>query len=607
MQSVSRWSSFVSFAVLFTAGCGDTKPAATVKDTSSTSRAAAGDPWKDAITQIRRSRDAQECKAALARLGSELSTRPDLERPSEPTLEALASLKSLAGLSDRDASEVKSAAFTSLDSAYVLESLYLRDAARTLETEGGTPAQAAQAAFAWTCRQMVLDPWVWPSPQGAFATALPPSLVLPRGFGSGLERAYVFLALLQQLGIDGCLVGPPESGQMLATAFPNEESKKGHNPYPPGPFWAVGARIGADVLLFDPWRGVAFPGTLAQVVADPDLLKAWYDDPKAAWPLKPEGVKAAKAHLTVPISSLSPRMALLEKKLAAETGVKLASQPAAMRDRFEKEANLPATFWTPKRDRFDHAHTLAFNLPEDQGGWDTTLPNEGQLYTTLRIFQIPPFERIRLADLAGAERKLTSQLLDQVRTAYANTFLAPPAPRERFQRGQFQETAKSLVEKQDQFQSGLELAGSDRSKVAPWVKRANELYSLFERSRLDDDPAGQNAAKNAIEQHWRTNDRTPVLLVDSLLAPVGMAEATYLLALCKHELAELAQGRLERAATRDKTRLEELSREAWAVARDSWDSYQFRRGGSIHSPSQIEHAGLLARRATLMAMAESSK
>ena len=56
----------------------------------------------------------------------------------------------------------------------------------------------------------------------------------------------------------------------------------------------------------------AFPGTLAQVVSNPDLLKSWYEKPNGDRPLTPEIVKNSTAFLTVPLSSLSPRIALLD-------------------------------------------------------------------------------------------------------------------------------------------------------------------------------------------------------------------------------------------------------------------------------------------------------
>src|SRR5262249_40598123 len=126
----------------------------------------------------------------------------------------------------------------------------------------------ARLAFAWAVRQVRL----WPPaerdaarllPHGDRAVVVPPHLVLRRGWGSAAERALVFLGLLHQLGIDGCLGCLP--GAREGPASP----------------WACGARAGDGLLLFDPCLGLPLPGrkpgevaTLAEVRAHPELLKA---------------------------------------------------------------------------------------------------------------------------------------------------------------------------------------------------------------------------------------------------------------------------------------------------------------------------------------------
>src|SRR5262249_4036985 len=157
---------------------------------------------------------------------------------------------------------------------------------------------------------------------------LPPSYVLRRGYGSGLERAYVFLALLQQLGIDGCLVGPPDTAEKPSYFVPTGPDGKPLTAGAKGPFWAVGARVGADVILFEPWRGERFHGTLAALKANPDPLKPWFDD--KAWGVTPDDIKKGAVFLAAPVSALAPRMELLESKLRAEAPVRLAIPPGKL-------------------------------------------------------------------------------------------------------------------------------------------------------------------------------------------------------------------------------------------------------------------------------------
>jgi hypothetical protein len=125
-----------------------------------------------------------------------------------------------------------------------------------------------------------------PPPVGARATAprgctaLPPTAVLRRGSGSGLERMYVFLALLQQLDLDGLPDRPAERRPAPArVAVPTADKKGLVTGAPRGPFWAAGVRVGADVKLFDPWRGARDPVHLNQLRADPGAAKGWFADP----------------------------------------------------------------------------------------------------------------------------------------------------------------------------------------------------------------------------------------------------------------------------------------------------------------------------------------
>lgn len=586
MANVLRLLSLLLLTLGLTAGCGDTSsgPTSTERKGDGASRpAVATDPWKETASQLKRTSDAAACRAALFRLNNDLGNLKGADRPAEADAMFLEKLQPAAPLTAQNLDEIKSASFSALDGTYVAECLYLRDVARVLEVEGEPQQKQAAAAFAWVCRQVVLEPWA--------LAALPPTLVLQSGAGSGLERAYAFLSLLQQLGIDGCLIGPPDAGEKQAVSYP-ESVTATESLHPPGPFWAVGARVGGDILLFDPWRGTPFPGTLAEIRAKPELLKSWYEEKNRPWPLTPEVVKNATVYLTAPLSSFSPRMQWLDKKLAAEVGVHLSVDPAALRARFE-EAKAAPKFWRPQRNSFAYSHTLALNA-QDGGEWEKKV----------QLSQVPAVRAEQLAELAGAQRLLKERIVNSARGDFFANFLTPPTAQQRLQRGEFQEASRSLVEKQDHFQRGLELARSDRSEVLPWVKKANELYGAFERARLDNDAAALADLNAQLEKHWKSGGRVPQMLVDSLIAPIGVAEATYLLALCKHEMAERAQTRADRAAEGDKARLREAAREDWTVARDAWASYDFRTSAAAQPPARLAHAKTLAGRAAAMAEAK---
>src|SRR5262249_53770538 len=181
------------------------------------------------------------------------------------------------GLNKDELAEVSSPTYTPLDAHHLEACFLLRDAARTLElgavTGGGkaarqTPLDRAVAGFAWVVRQGPRPP---PHRQPTSPGPAPPAPVLRRGQGSPLERALVFLALLERFGLDedaaaglqGCLVLRPggEKGEPR--------------------LWACGVAVGAapDALyLFDPRLGLPIPGPggkgaapLAQAASHPSV------------------------------------------------------------------------------------------------------------------------------------------------------------------------------------------------------------------------------------------------------------------------------------------------------------------------------------------------
>jgi hypothetical protein len=173
------------------------------------------DPWDEVGKRLKKENDLAACKSAINQLRRGLSERVK-EFPQPPGLapEAEKSLSQLVRLTPTDLAELRPASFTNLDEIYLADCLYLRDAARAMEIAGLSPTRRAEVGFAWVCRQVYPNPWVIDSGQqaGQYVPAVPPTFILGRGYGSGLERAYVFLALLQQMNLDACLIGPPDAG-----------------------------------------------------------------------------------------------------------------------------------------------------------------------------------------------------------------------------------------------------------------------------------------------------------------------------------------------------------------------------------------------------------
>ncbi len=570
------------------------------------------DPWEALVKRLRKSTDPVAVKTAFTQFAGDLVSRDDVLKPTELTPEAEKALAEVVPLLPTDLAALRPATYGGLDSLYLAECGYLRDAARSVDPVGLPPADLARAGFAWMCRQVYLQPWYLTSKS---VPTVPPVEVLRRGHGSVLERAYVFLALLQQMSLDGCLIGSSDAKGKPA-AFPNSRDR--------GPFWAVGVRVGGDVLLFDPWRGLPFPGptpgstgTLAQVKANPDQLKAWFDD--KTWGITPDDVKTATVFLAVPITGLAPRMAQLEEKTRPELGLRLGINPTALRDRFVSPpptgSGIPAAevkFWNPP-EGYAYGRVLATFTPVEDGGTDRESSEQRlavlyhrALLPREAIFTIPsglteaPANRLRVA---GALQ-------------YEAVFLAPPTPRELLQRGQFQEATRNLTDRQDGFVRGLErvrTAGAANETIANWCKAANEVYARLYQAYPDlgqslqrppdSDPAVV-AARGMVEEFWKQSGPVAQLIIDQAWAQVGMAESTFLLALVKHEVAERQQMRADRSTGAEAARAKAAAAAAWGEAANAWAACLDQLGAVPEYPGRTAHAKTLAERARALAPAE---
>jgi hypothetical protein len=193
----------------------------------------------------------------------------------------------------------------------------------------------------------------------------------------------------------------------------------------------------------------------------------------------------------------------------------------------------------------------------------------------------------------------------------AVAFIEQPNPRERIQRGQFQDAARDLVAKQEQFAAGLERlrtedAAQQARAIREWVAKTNELYEELTRAQSIEKDAELAAKVGAqIDSQWK--QRPALLIVDKLSAEVGRAEAAYLLALCKHEQAERLQVRLERAGEPDAARLKADALDAWRTALDAWRTYEQLATAHAGFPGRAAHAAKLTARSAKFVQADGKK
>ncbi len=182
----------------------------------------AGKPRQDAseldFQDLFKDTDRNTCRNALQELNSQLRQR-SVQVPASLTNEQrqLLSGEKQPDLSADDLAEVESVNFTVLDAHHLDLCFLLRNAAQSLglfRTGAGVgedrQRHRAEVSFAWVNRQVRL--------RELEAEPLPPQFVLRRGWGSSLERSLIFLALLEQLGMEGCLVVRAGPAQPLLLA-----------------------------------------------------------------------------------------------------------------------------------------------------------------------------------------------------------------------------------------------------------------------------------------------------------------------------------------------------------------------------------------------------
>ena len=420
---------------------------------------------------------------------------------------------------------------------------------------------------------------------------------------------YVFLALLQQLELDGCLVGPPDAGERLSNRLIQRAgplqvpaSRAPSLAVPRGPFWAVGVRVGNDVRLFDPWRGQAFPVTLNQLKTNPDAAKTWFEDKANLSGVTLEDAKKATAFLAVPVNALSPRMGAFESHMKGELGVKVAFDAKALGAKRAAFPDPKPVFWNPVDDPFAYGRAARSYLPIDLGGSDTT-PVGGRLYEASLREQIPPSALEVPRKLESESARLRFRTIAAGSLAFS--FIEPPNPRERIERGQFLDVARDLVAKQESFAAGLErLRNVDTNQTDEWIKTADQLYEELGRTQLpgNTDKAAEAQAQTQVDNHWK--QVVVQLLIDKASAEVGRAEASFLLGLCKHEQAERLQARLERATGPEADRLRPEVILAWKTALAAWRTYEQLARAHAGFPGRSAHASALAARAAKLAEPE---
>jgi hypothetical protein len=421
--------------------------------------------------------------------------------------------------------------------------------------DGVPRREQAAAAFAWVVRHVRLRERAGPP--------LPVAYVLRRGFGSAAERGLIFLALMEQLGGGPacCLVG-------RAGAAGADDLK----------LWACGVPVEGgknDFLLFDPRLGLPLPATLAEVLANPDVLKPVTVDAKHPYDVDADRVKGSGLYLAMPLSGLAPRMRFVEAKLSekSETAVRLADPLAAL-EALEKAGPqaggkpLPVAVWKAA------TRTQRGFWPPEEGGADRTLLLVRTTAELLPRDALPTFLD-----------KLPDNVRQSLGQEFQSEFVEPLAnydgPRERMLRGRCDEATRKLVDlrnRYDRDQASL-AGGLLQRQVQDWCDEVAKAQLVV--SRLKEDPqtaktasgrASLAEAEAYLDQVVKVGLPSARQLVHGFAARHRLAEATYQLALSLQEAAEQqdqALRQMKQSGRAPSAKELDDSKKAWGYA-DNW-------------------------------------
>jgi hypothetical protein len=519
----------------------------------------------DAVHEaLRKDPSYEVCRGSVQQLNSHLAQHPE-QKPATLTDAERTLLTSRLGLDPDEVAEVQSNSFTLLDAHHLDTCLLFNDVARSLGLDDQPSAlKRAAAALGWVTRQVRLR-----ERDGAL---LPPQFVLRRGWGTSLERALVFLALLDQLGLESCMIAVPEG--------PGTPTMR---------YWIPGVLSEGQIYLFETRLGVPLPGpegkgtgTLAQVRGQPELLRLLTLDEKQPYDVTAEQAKRAEVHLVCALSALAPRMQFLQTELASTDRVSLAVKATTLLENFQAACKGPGLegtevrFWSQPADPNAPTRILRRFVPPEEGGADKTNRR------AMLMLELIPLESMprQIQILPGEPGQRLRQFFAEPFISFA---FAPKRPRDLMLHGHFDEATTKLVSLRDELERNKTMlqaqTGLDQ-KVEQWCAQAIETYATLIRAEREGGGPGARtgavaSAQAKVDDLWKRS-KEMVMLVQAAAAEPFAAEATYLLALCKHEQAERSQAKLDSAqqagkplsATDSKT-----AQIAWRAAADWWDTF----------------------------------
>lgn len=225
--------------------------------------------------------------------------------------------------------------FYSQDHAAMREAVFFRDLSRWARGEEFDDITRARRLFDWVVRNIQLEAAPRPG-SGAVRVPQYPLETLFLGRGTAAERAWVFILLARQQGIDAAMLAVPEANT------PNGQPRP----------WAVGVLSEGQIYLFDTQLGLPIaardgvlrsssgaleirPATLAEAAQDESVLRQMDLSTAQPYPVRASQLDQVVVLLEASPSYLTLRMKLVEGQLSGDDRMVLSAAPAAQAERFK--------------------------------------------------------------------------------------------------------------------------------------------------------------------------------------------------------------------------------------------------------------------------------
>jgi hypothetical protein len=426
-------------------------------------------------------------------------------------------------------------------------------------------SEASTHAFMWVVREMRLTP--------RSNNAVPPIYALRRGWGSSYERSLTFLALLEQFLYVGEKLEQPAGCMLLLP---------GKDPNTPPRIWlGVVDETGNDLYLFDPILGIPLPGgkdgkplLLTELKADPKKIRV-LDSDQAPYDVQPEQISKIAPFIVPSLSSLSPRMKLLEDKyLPSGAKARLSTDLESLIMKIEK-ACRPSLGASSKVFLMNQAvESLRMFLSAGNGG-----------FASPQILQAYQIELIPQTAIPPQLQKVPHPIIlenigNMLSRPFINSALEPKLPRDQMLHARYAKAVPDLVREGDELRIQLRGAETDPNlsqRINNWMDAAKQVFTNFDTIMQNKDKTPEDLAmvNSEIRTLFQKGEKDLLLMIAASIGRPRGEQISWLLALCKHELAEQQQRRFDiQSKTSAPTQLAQQDRlNKWKDCESAWRRY----------------------------------